>query len=192
MSKIILIMTDKELDEIYSRAVSVRRDLHTCPELGFDLVQTVAIVKAELDRYEIAYTEKYGKESVVADIGSGEKTLALRADMDALPVEEKTDLPYASKIRGRMHACGHDSHTAILLAVARYLKSVEDRLSCRVRLIFQPSEECAESGAKMLVENGVMEGVDHIICTHCENALECGKIGVCVGDYMAACVPLSI
>ena len=192
MNELNLIMPDKELDEIFSRSVSVRRELHTCPELGFDLEQTVAIVKAELDRYGIGYTEKYGKGSVVAEIGFGEKILALRADMDALPVEEKTDLPYASKTKGSMHACGHDSHTAILLAVARYLKSVEDRLSGRVRLIFQPSEECAESGAKMLVENGVMDGVDHIICTHCDNTLESGILGVCVGDYMAACVPLRI
>jgi len=185
-------ITDKELNELFLHAVFVRRELHACPELGFDLEETVAIVKAELDHYGIAYTEKYGKGSVVAEIGSGEKLLALRADMDALPVEEKTGLPYASKISGRMHACGHDSHMAILLAVARYLKSVESSLPCKVRLIFQPSEECAESGAKLLVENGVMDGVDHIICTHCENGLECGNIGVCAGDYMAACVPLSI
>lgn len=176
----------------FSRAVELYRQLHEIPELGFDLEQTVAVVKAELDLYGIEYTEKYGRGSVVAEIGLGGKLLAIRADMDALPVEEKTGLPYASKISGKMHACGHDSHTAILLAVARYLKSVEDSLRCRIRFIFQPSEECAESGAKMLVENGVMDGVDHIICTHCDNALECGRIGVCVGDYMAACVPLSI
>ena len=91
-----------------------------------------------------------------------------------------------------MHACGHDAHTAILLSVAAYLKSVEEKLPLRVRLIFQPSEECSESGARMMVEHGVMEGVDHIVCTHCENTLESGKIGVCEGDYMAACVPLRI
>ena len=192
MNKINLIITEDRLDEIFYRAVLVRRELHTCTELGFDLEQTVAIVKNELDTYGIEYTEKYGKGSIVAEVGSGEKTIAFRADMDALPIEEKTELPYASKISGQMHACGHDSHTAILLAVARYLKSVEDTLKCRIRFIFQPSEECAESGAKMLVENGVMDGVDHIICTHCENGLESGTIGVFAGDYMAACVPLSI
>jgi amidohydrolase len=91
-----------------------------------------------------------------------------------------------------MHACGHDAHTAILLGVAKYLKANEQKLPCKVRFIFQPSEEGAVSGAKMLVEGGVMDGVDHIICTHCENELDVGMIGVCEGDYMAACVPLTI
>ena len=91
-----------------------------------------------------------------------------------------------------MHACGHDSHTAVLLAVAKHLKENESKLGCRVILIFQPSEEGAVSGAKMMVDNGVMDGVDHIICTHCENAMDTGKIGICHGDYMAACIPATI
>ena len=185
-------MNNKIIDEIHSYVVSIRRQLHMYPETGFDLPETVKLVSDELQKMGITFTDKYGKASIVAQIGKGEKILALRADMDALPVEEETDLPYASKIKGKMHACGHDAHTAILLGVAKYLKSVEDKLNCRVRFIFQPSEECSESGAKMMVENGVMDGVDHIICTHCENALESGKIGICVGDYMAACVPVNI
>lgn len=112
--------------------------------------------------------------------------------MDALPVEEKTDLPFKSKISEKMHACGHDSHTAILLAVAKYLKENENKLNCKVRLIFQPAEECSISGAEMMVKKGVMDGVDHIICTHCDNDIEVGNLGVCYGDYMAACIPLTI
>ena len=112
--------------------------------------------------------------------------------MDALPVEEKTDLPYRSKIPGQMHACGHDAHTAILLAVAKYLKENENGLSCKVRLIFQPAEECAISGAKMMLDNGVMNDVDHILCTHCDNTFDVGNIGTHHGDYMAACVPATI
>ncbi len=185
-------MNNKILEEIFSYAVHIRRQLHMYPETGFDLPKTVELVSIELEKMGISYTQKYGKASIVAEIGVGEKILALRADMDALPIEEKTDLSYASKIKGKMHACGHDAHTAILLGVAKYLKSVEDKLNCRVRLIFQPSEECAVSGAEMMVKNGVMDGVDHIVCTHCENLLESGKIGVCVGDYLAACVPLNI
>lgn len=185
-------MEDKIILDLYGYIVSVRRQLHEYPEVGFELEKTVQLVTGELDAMGVAYTTKYGRSSVVAEIGSGEKLIALRADMDALPVEEKTGLPYSSKNKGKMHACGHDTHTAILLGVAKYLKSVEDKLGCRVRFVFQPSEECAESGAKVLVENGVMDGVDHIICTHCENALDVGKIGVCIGDYMAACVPLNI
>ena len=181
-----------DCDKYYTRAVELYRGLHKCAEVGFELDSTVAIVKEELSSLGIEYTEQYGKCSVVADIGKGEKSIALRADMDALPIEEKSGLPFSSKNNGVMHACGHDSHTAILLAVAAVLKENEERLNCRVRLIFQPSEEGAVSGAKMMVENGVMDGVDYIICTHCDNALESGTIGVCLGDYMAACVPLRI
>jgi len=118
--------------------------------------------------------------------------IALRADSDALPVEEKTGLPYASKNPGMMHACGHDSHTAVLLAVAKYLKNHESELKCRIRLIFQPSEEGAVSGAKMMVDNGVMDDVDIIVGVHCDNDIEAGFIGLCPGDYQAACIPATI
>ncbi|MBQ8311288.1 MAG: amidohydrolase [Clostridia bacterium] len=185
-------MTEQELNALFDDAVRIRRQLHEYPEVGFDLPRTVALVAAELDALGIPHTDRYGTCSIVADIGRGEKTIALRADMDALPVEEKTGLPYASKIPGKMHACGHDSHTALMLAVAKHLKSHEDELPVRVRLIFQPSEEGAISGAKMMVDNGVMDGVDHILCTHCENELDAGAIGVCYGDYMAACIPATI
>ncbi len=183
---------DYNYEELYEYAVAIRRKLHQYPEVGFDLPLTVKAVSEALEDLGIEYTYRYGECSVVAEIGSGEKIVALRADMDALPVEEKTGFPYASKIPGQMHACGHDSHTAVLLAVARYLKGHEEKLHCRIRLIFQPSEEGAISGAKMMVENGVMDGVDHIICTHCENAMHAGKIGICYGDYMAACIPATI
>ncbi len=180
------------LEELFAYAVALRRKLHENPEIGFDLPRTVGIVTDALDALGVSHTDQYGQGSVVAEIGKGEKIIALRADLDALPVEEKTGLPYASKITGQMHACGHDAHTAVLLAVAKYLKEHEEKLSCRVRLIFQPSEEGAVSGAKMLVQNGVMDGVDHIICTHCDNTTEAGQIGICRGAYMAACIPATI
>lgn len=185
-------MTRAELDALFAYAVGIRRQLHEYPEVGFDLPRTTALVAAELDAMGIAYTEKYGMCSLAADIGQGEKLIALRADMDALPVNEDVDLPFRSKIPGQMHACGHDAHTAILLAVAKHLKAHEAELPCRVRLIFQPSEEGQQSGAEMMVKNGVMDGVDHIICTHCENMLEAGLLGACAGDYQAACVPATI
>lgn len=179
-------------NELFSYAVEIRRRLHEYPEVGFDLERTAALVSGELDKIGIINTDRYGKCSVVAEIGQGEEILAIRADMDALPVEEKTDVPFKSKIKGQMHACGHDSHTGILLAVAKYLKEHEEELPCKIRFIFQPSEEGQISGAKMMVDNGVMDGVDHVICTHCENAMEAGNIGICYGDYMAACIPATI
>ena len=179
-------------DELFSYMVSIRRNLHEYPEVGFDLDRTVALVSGELESMGIEYTLKYGKGSVVAEIGKGDKTVALRADMDALPVEEKTGLTFASKIKGKMHACGHDSHTAVMLAVAKYLKAHEEDLNCRVRFVFQPSEEGQISGAKMMVENGVMDGVDHIFGAHCEETIDTGRMGLCSGDHMAACVPMTI
>lgn len=187
-----LTVSTKELDEIYAYIVSIRRELHTYPEVGFELPNTVATVCRELDRMGIPHTDKYGRCCVVAELGTGENVLALRADMDALPVEEKTGLSYASKINGRMHACGHDAHTAILLGVAKYLKAHESELKRRVRFIFQPAEESAVSGARMMVENGVMSGVDEIIATHCDNGIPVGEVGLCRGDYMAACIPATL
>ncbi|MBO5340558.1 MAG: amidohydrolase [Oscillospiraceae bacterium] len=182
-------------EALFQYAVSARRTIHEYPEVGFELDRTVDFVCSQLEQMGIPHTTKYGKGSVVGYLGTGDSdrpTLAIRADMDALPVQEKTDLPYASKIDGQMHACGHDSHTAILLCAAKILKAHEAELACNVRLVFQPSEEGAISGARMMVENGVMDGVDAIICTHCENTLETGIIGVCPGDYMAACIPLRV
>ncbi len=189
-------MTAKELvtRDDFSYAVSLRREIHRHPELGFDLDNTVSIVEHELSGIGIPYTEEYGKGSVVGWLNreSSGKVIAIRADMDALPVEEKTGLPYASEIPGRMHACGHDSHTATLLAVARILKRIEKQLPCCVKLLFQPSEECEQSGAKMMVENGAVDDADLVICTHCDNAQPVGTIGWCAGDYMSACDPISM
>jgi len=185
-------MNENVLNGLFEYAVKVRRELHRIPEIGFDLPKTVGAVKAELDRMGIACTEKYGECSLVADLGKGDFCIGLRADMDALPVEEKVDLPFKSEHPGAMHACGHDSHTAVLLAVAAYLKEHEAELPCRVRLMFQPSEEGQVSGAKMMVDNGVMDGVDVVVATHCDNGFDAGFIGLHPGDYQAACIPATI
>jgi amidohydrolase len=181
-------------EELFQYAIAVYRTLHRHPEVGFDLPNTVAFVSGELDKMGIEHTNHYGTCSVVGFIGSdpAKPTLGIRADMDALPVQEKTDLPYSSEIDGKMHACGHDAHTACLLATAQILKSHESMLSCNVRLIFQPSEEGEISGAKMMVDNGVMEGVDAIIAQHNENTLDIDTIAVHGGDCMAACIPANL
>ena len=174
--------------------VETRRAIHRHPELGFDLDNTVSIVCNGLKKAGIEPILTYGRCSVAAYIGPADAklTVGIRADMDALPVEEKTGLPYASQIPGRMHACGHDAHTAILLTVARVLKRHESALACRVKLLFQPSEECEVSGAKMMVDNGAADDVDFVLCTHCENTIEAGMIGIHPGRYMAACDPITI
>ncbi len=181
-------------EEIFQYAVAARRILHQHPEVGFDLPQTVAFVSRELDGMGITNTTRYGTGSVVGFIGDDPEkaTLALRADMDALPVQEKTDLPFRSAVEGKMHACGHDAHTACLLAAAKILQAHADELSCNIRLIFQPSEEGEASGAKMLVDNGVMDGVDAILGQHNENTIDVGNIAVRAGACQAACIPVTL
>lgn len=168
--------------------IALRRELHEYPEIGFDLPKTLALVKRELSLLGIEYSESYGESSVVAVINPEKKhfTIGVRADMDALLIEEKTDLPFKSKIKGQMHACGHDAHTAMLLGTAKALKAMEDTLACRVMLVFQPSEEGLRSGAEELVKGGLMDEIDVIIGMHIENWLPSGSIGVCSGSSMAS------
>ena len=122
--------------------LSLRHELHMYPEVAFDLPRTLALIRRELDAMDIPYVETYGKSSIVAYINPECKdfSIGLRADTDALPLMEKTDLPYASRIPGAMHACGHDAHTAMLLGAAKVLKGMEKELSCRVVLLFQACE----------------------------------------------------
>lgn len=181
-------------EELFDFSVGIRRAIHRHPELGFDLDNTVALVTAELDKAGIEHTDRYGRGSVVAFIGNdpAKRTIALRADMDALPLQERSGVPFSSEIDGVMHACGHDAHTACLLTAAKILKAHESELKCNVRLMFQPSEECEQSGAKMMVDNGVLDGVSLVIGQHNETTLAAGRLGIGVGDYQAACVPLTL
>ncbi len=167
--------------------ISTRRSLHKIPEVGFDLGRTLAFVKGELDSMGIRYTEKYGKSSIVAYIGSeaSARTLAIRADMDALPITEENDLPYKSARDGFMHACGHDAHVAIALDAARRLKEIESTLTCSVRIIFQAAEEHTTSGAKLMADDGVMDGVDMIVALHVDPTYDAGCVGISAGRQNA-------
>ena len=181
-------MVDKEY------ILSLRHEIHEYPELEFDLPRTLAVVRRELEALGIPYTEKYGKSSIVGYLNPNCKafTIGIRADMDALPLTEKTNLPYASKIPGVMHACGHDAHTAMLLGTAKALKAMEDQLKCRVLLVFQACEEGSDSGAREMVKDGLMDEIDAIIGMHIENWLEAGTVGVGEEACMAASHPIHI
>ena len=172
----------------------MRRQLHMYPEVAFDLPKTTALIRQELESMGIPYTEQYGKSSIVGFINPDCKgfSIGLRADTDALPITEKTGLPYASQHPGKMHACGHDAHTAMLLGTAKALKSVEEQLTCRVVLIFQACEEGEFSGAKEMVADGLMDLVDVVVGMHVENWLESGTVGICPGTAMAASHPMRI
>ena len=172
---------------------NLQHELHRVPELGFDLPRTTAIVKRELESIGIEYTEKYGKSSIVAELNPEKTnfTIAIRADMDALAIKENSGVEYSSEIDGHMHACGHDAHTAILLGTVKALWEIREQIACHVRFIFQPSEECPVSGAKMMVENGVMDGVNVIVGLHV-GGRNSGEIGVCVGASQAASRPFKL
>jgi amidohydrolase len=170
------------------RVTALYRELHQYPELAFDLPRTLALVRRELERLGISYTESYGQSSIVATINPENTgyTIGIRADMDALPVQETNTIPYKSCVDGKMHACGHDAHTAILLGTARALQEQRDKLSCRVKLLFQPSEEGLQSGALLMVRDGVMDDIDLIVALHVEVTLPTGMVGVCPGYSQAA------
>mgnify|MGYP003288887113 CR=1 FL=1 len=175
-----------QIDKDY--IIKLRREIHQYPEVDFELPRTIAVVKRELEKMGIPYTEKYGKSSVVGYINPQKEgfTIGIRADMDALLIDEINDISYKSKIDGKMHACGHDAHTAMLLGTAKALKAMENKINCRVMLLFQPSEEGRQSGAELMVQDGIMDEIDVIIGVHIENWLNSGCVGVCKGESMAS------
>jgi len=168
--------------------VELRRAFHRRPEVGLELPETAALVRAELDRLGIAW--RAARSGTMADIGTRGPLVGMRADMDALPVTEKTGLAWASEIPGRMHACGHDAHMASLLGAAAILKAEADagRLAFRARLIFQPGEE-GYFGAKTMIEAGCLEGLDAIEGGHAgelSDELQPGELGFMPGAMMAS------
>lgn len=172
--------------EVIERATTHRRHLHMYPEVSGTEVETTRYIREALEAMGLTCWDLKSKTGVVAEIGNGEgPTLALRADIDALPIVEQTGLDYASKNEGAMHACGHDFHTASLLGAVQVLKAQEDKLQGKVRFIFQPAEE-SNQGARALISEGVLERVDAIIGFHNKPELPVGTIGVKEGPLMAA------
>lgn len=166
-----------------------RRELHRKPELSGEESETARMVMRELDRLGIAYRPGVGGHGIVAEIvGSDEgPVVALRADMDALPIEEETGLDYASERPGLMHACGHDAHTAMLLGAAELLAGInaQDRLPGTVRLLFQPAEEI-NAGAKAMMKDGALEGVDELYGLHNSPTMSAGKAATRSGPLMGS------
>ena len=164
-------------------ARQLREELHRIPEIGFDLPKTLAVVHRELEAMGLSHTDKYGPSSVVAYINPGMPfTIGLRGDMDALPIQEENDVPYKSTHPGISHACGHDSHTAILLATAKRLVDNKDQLKCTVKLMFTPAEEYETPGCKILAENGIMDDVDCALATHVTTDKIPGQFVITDGD----------
>ncbi|MEO1075322.1 MAG: M20 family metallopeptidase [Bacteroidota bacterium] len=183
-------------DETFDHTVRLRRTIHLRPELAFEEHETARLVAGELTDLGLEVTAGVAKTGVVATLTGGRPgpTLALRADMDALPIQEATNLAFASQTPGVMHACGHDAHTAALLGAARLLTEIRDDLPGTVRFLFQPSEEKLPGGAKVMVEEGALgtmklhtgSAPTHILGQHVAPDLPVGTIGVRAGDYMAS------
>ena len=175
----------KETKIIGNYIIALRKYFHRHPELSLKEFVTSKKIKSELDKINVQYIETAGT-GVAAFIGNGNgRTIALRSDMDALLINEKTGLPYESENEGIMHACGHDAHMASLLGAAIILKKYENTLPGRVVLIFQPAEE-SSLGAKLISEEGVLDDVDEIFGLHVFGDIECGKISIEKGPRMAA------
>jgi amidohydrolase len=170
--------------------VAWRRDIHMHPELSFQEYRTARLVADTLREMGIEVETGVGKTGVVARIGEGHPVIGIRADMDALPIQEVNNVPYASQTPGVMHACGHDAHTAILLGVARILNDMQDRPPGEVRLLFQPSEEDEDednkSGAIRMIEDGALENLDAVIALHVASGIPTGKIRITPGYDHAA------
>jgi len=174
----------KQSYHIQEDIIEWRRDFHTHPELGFKEIRTSGKVAEELEKLGYRVRRNVGKTGVVADLGSeGGPCIAIRADMDALPIWEANNVPYKSQNDGTMHACGHDSHTAMLLGVATLL--VKEKFPGKVRLLFQPSEEAGDeegiSGAPRMIEDGAIEGVDMVLALHVDPATPVGTIRISDG-----------
>ncbi|QAY67183.1 amidohydrolase [Paenibacillus protaetiae] len=172
-------------ETLHAKLVAVRRQLHAHPELSNEEFETTKAIRGWLSEAGIRILELPLQTGVVAEIGSGTPIVALRGDIDALPVEEQTGLPFASTVPGKMHACGHDFHTASLLGAAYLLKQREEELAGTVRLIFQPAEEKAQ-GAKKVIAAGALEGVQAIYGLHNKPDLPVGTVGIKAGPLMAA------
>ncbi len=182
-----------EIEAIASAIIAIRRDIHMHPEQGFQEHRTAGLVADKLREWGLSVRENVGKTGVVGDLKGAfpGPTVAFRADMDALPIQETSDVPYRSKTDGVMHACGHDGHTALLLGAAAVLAGTKDRMRGSLRFIFQPSEE-KDGGATYMIEDGCLEGVDEIYGAHLWNYMAYGEIGASPGPVLAATDSLRI
>lgn len=186
-------MNVKDLaEQLKNELVSWRRQIHENPEVGWHEVATGNMVAAELAKMGIEVTRiaKTGVLGIIKGAAPG-KTVALRADMDALPITEATDVPYKSKNPGVMHACGHDGHVSMLLGAAKILSQMRDTLKGTVKLFFQPAEEIG-GGALGFIEAGAIEGVDAILAIHLWPELPSGKVSLVAGPRMASADKLLI
>lgn len=178
-------------EEYFQEIVAIRRHLHTIPEIGFEEYETAKYIIGKLKEYGIPYQMGVAITGVIGVIhgkNADKKTIALRADMDALPIKEENEVLFKSQNEGMMHACGHDAHMACVLGAAKILNECKNEFDGTIKLIFQPSEEALPGGAIKMIEEGVLENphVDHVFGQHALPSLDAGKVGFKPGKYMAS------
>ena len=173
-----------------SYVIGVRRAIHQNPELSFHEEKTSAFLRGELEKmgFEVSSYAGNGLMAMLKPVNKNEKVIALRADIDALPVKELTGASYCSKNEGIMHACGHDAHAAMLLGAAKILSEIKDEIHGNIKFIFQPAEEKLPGGALKMIEEGILENpyVLHVVGQHVYPELPAGKAGFCAENYMAS------
>ncbi|WP_347552754.1 amidohydrolase [Pseudalkalibacillus hwajinpoensis] len=176
------------LEELYPEMVELRRDLHRHPELSFEEVRTPRLIGEFYQKLGVKVRTEVGGRGVVAYLEGSlpGKTVALRADFDALPIQDEKDVPYQSTVPGVMHACGHDGHTSTLLFLAKALHEQKDQLPGKVVFIHQFAEEITPGGAKPMIEDGCLDGVDVLFGTHLWSGFPTGTIAYKAGQLMAA------
>ena len=176
-----------DLLSIKNQIIKTRRDFHKHPELSFQEHRTASIVAKSLKKFGLKVQKNIGKTGVVGLLKGSKagKTIALRADMDALPIQEISKVSYKSINDGIMHACGHDAHTAILLGVAEVLSNNKNKIKGNIKFIFQPAEE-GYGGAKYMIDDGALDNVEEIYALHVWNYQKSGTVGVQSGPVMAA------
>ncbi|WP_285830652.1 amidohydrolase [Streptomyces meridianus] len=184
-------------EELRAELIAFRRDLHMHPELGNQEFRTTAVIKARLEKAGLSPRVLSVGTGLVCDIGAREGAppmLALRADIDALPIPDTKTVAYRSTVPDRAHACGHDVHTTAVLGAGLVLAELDraGRLPCPVRLIFQPAEEVLPGGAADAIVSGALEGVGRIIGVHCDPKVEVGRIGLRTGPITSACDRLEV
>lgn len=180
-----------EAQQLQLELVELRRAFHQKPELMFEERETSRMIRDQLDRWQIPYKYPYAKTGLVGTIGQGSPVVALRADIDALPIVEEGDVPYKSQRPGVMHACGHDAHMTMLLGAAKLLKAQEKSLRGTVKLVFQPAEE-GGAGADIMIKEGALEDVEAAFGMHVMPHIPTGTIGYRAGTIMAGAMSFEI
>jgi len=184
-------------EELHKEVISLRRHFHKYPELSYEETETSAFIRRWLNDNNIPFRDNIAGTGIIGEIkgtGRGSKVIAVRAEMDALPVTERNETDYTSKNIGKMHACGHDAHMSIVMGTALLLKSIGERFGGTVLLIFQPGEEKSPGGARLMIESGELNNPkpDIIIASHNLPELESGKTGYRSGRYLASCDEIHI